>query len=398
METDSSEVEEQQVPTQENVVAMQAQLLAVQQAAIAALQAQAQAALLAAAPQQRSAAAASPQESPRPSPGASPAAQSRSLGMQQSPAAGGANATGRPASPGGRGAPRAPQARLSDLADYDGASGAKLDEWLEDLERKADFFEMGTAEAVKFGLVHLRGAANSWWKSLDADERAAASASVEALAAALKTRFQPITAKRAARDQLLRLQQGSRPVDAYIAEFNQLRAKVTSMAEEDASALFIRGLRKEIADKIEEDDWEAMPLAKLVAKAARIGNRAGGQPAARANVNQMEMGEDAASAPSLSQQVTQLQVALNALAAQQGSSGLGAKTQTNRGYASERGRGGTRGGRGGGRFGGAPRPINIPGVPAAVVEQRRAAGLCFRCGGEHRVMECPNPISSQPLN
>jgi hypothetical protein len=36
-------------------------------------------------------------------------------------------------------------------------------------------------------------------------------------------------------------------------------------------------------------------------------------------------------------------------------------------------------------------------VPASVVEQRRAAKQCLRCGsGEHIGMECPNIPSAHP--
>jgi hypothetical protein len=398
METDDSVIEALQ--PQDDVAAMRAQLAA-QQQAISDLRAEIS---LRAAVQQLPSIAA-PQQSPRVSPGASPVGQNRSLGAQMPPAVVEGSAAANPlASPGWRGAAKAPQARLSDLSDYDGTSGSKLDDWLQDLRRVRRFFKMGEEEAVEFALVHFRGAADVWWGALSAEEQETASASVDSLATALRGRFQSITTARVAREQLHRLQQGSRSVDSYIAEFNQLHAKVADMSEADARAQFVRGLRREIADKLEDDDWETMQLGKVIAKAARIGNRASGAAASagaapKASVNQMGLDEDA-SMSSLTQQVTQ--AVLNALAAQQPSgsdtAGLGAKTQTVRGYASERGRGGVRGGRGGGRFGGPPRPINIPGVPAALVEQRRAAGLCFRCGGAHRVMECPNPISSQPLN
>lgn len=92
---------------------------------------------------------------------------------------------------------------------------------------------------------------------------------------------------------------------------------------------------------------------------------------------------------------------LNALQ-MQGSAmaGLGAKTQTSRGYQQERSgaRGGFRGGRWSGRGGPAGGPAripNVPGVPAAVVEQRRAAGQCYRCGSaEHTRFECVNASSA----
>jgi hypothetical protein len=37
----------------------------------------------------------------------------------------------------------------------------------------------------------------------------------------------------------------------------------------------------------------------------------------------------------------------------------------------------------------------ISGVPAFVVEQRRAANQCYRCGsGEHQGRQCPNATSA----
>lgn len=317
----------------------------------------------------------SPQESPQGSPRASPQASPRGMTAASQ-----------------RSKPQPP--RLSDLDEYDGASGAKLEEWLAKLRRVARYAQLSDADAVEFALVHLVGAADVWWSTLDEEEYATSSASMESFSAALRSRFQPITTTRVAREQLHRLAQGNRLIDAYVAEFNQLHAQVPDMSEADARAQFVRGLRKEIADRIEEDEWEAMPLAKVIAKAARVGNRACGSTA-KVALSQME---SAAPVDQSELQAAINRAVLNALASQSPqvggatqSSGLGAKTQTQRGYANARARGGSAP-----RFRErAPFQVTIPGVPSQVIEQRRAAGLCFRCGGEHRVIECPNAISAQ---
>jgi hypothetical protein len=296
------------------------------------------------------------------------------------------------AQPAALAAPRKREPRLSDLSEYDGATGAKLDDWLAELRRCVRYYQLSGADAVEFAVVRLRGSADTWWASLDGAVQAAVN-SVDALAAALRARFQPVTTARVAREKLHALQQGARHIDEYIAEFNRLHAQVPNMSEPDASAQFVRGLRRELATKLEDDDWENMPLAALVAKAARIGGRAAAAAASsRAVVNQMDLDDGDGAAPDVDR-ITR--AVLNALQAQGGDmAGIGAKTQTHRGYLS--GRGGAKGGRGdrGGRT------FAVPGVPAAVVEQRRAAGQCFRCGNsEHRSMECPNAVSaSQPLN
>jgi hypothetical protein len=150
---------------------------------------------------------------------------------------------------------------------------------------------------------------------------------------------------------------------------------------------------------MEDDDWESMPLTKIVAKAARIGARtassargASGRPAAA--VNQMEVDGDAD--VSLGERIER--AVLNAIGAH-GNSGMGAKTQTQRGYAQERQQGGhsVRGGRAGGkgdRSSSRP-PMVVPGVPEEVVRKRLQAKQCVRCGAEgHFSPACPNAISA----
>src|SRR5690606_25479283 len=104
---------------------------------------------------------------------------------------------------------------------------------------------------------------------------------------------QPVTTTRIAREQLRALQQGNRHVNEYIADFQRLHARLPTMSEDDVRAQFVRGLRQELAAKMEDEDWEDMPIATLYTKAARRGARSAtathapqGRPAA---VNQMDI-------------------------------------------------------------------------------------------------------------
>ena len=304
-------------------------------------------------------------------------------------------------------ATRKKEPRLSDLAEYNGASGDKLDAWLAELRRCARYYQLNGGEAVEFAVARLRDSADGWWAKLSSGQQANIG-SVEMLAAALRARFQPVTTARAAREKLHALQQGSRHIDDYITEFSKLQAQVPDMAEPDARAQFMRGLRRELAVKLEDVDWESMPLAEIVAKAARIGGRAAAaQPGGKISASQMDVDDRDADAASMEDRIARS--VLNSLHSQgTSSSSLGAKTQTQtqRGYDEDRrggfrGRGGARGGRGGqiGGRGGGGMTYTIPGVPSVVVDQRRAAGQCLRCGsGDHRGMECPNAPSASPLN
>ncbi|MDR3741048.1 MAG: retrotransposon gag domain-containing protein, partial [Terracidiphilus sp.] len=225
--------------------------------------------------------------------------------------------------------------RAQDLREYDGASGAKLDEWLQELQLATFLYKLNTVEASSFGVSRMRGAALQWWLALTAAQQDALT-DPTALAAALRARFQPVTAARVAREQLDHLQQGNRSVNDYIADFQRLRTQLPSMAEEDALHAFERGLRRDLAEKLRVQGVSSVQEA--IAMAARIGGlmQAGSSHVGRsAHAHQMEIDDGDGAATSLDDRITK--AVLNAMQAQQGGmSGMGAKTQTHRGYANER--------------------------------------------------------------
>ena len=339
---------------------------------------------------------ASPAHSPQPSPHLSPQQAQRNIaGAAVAAAAPVAGAAAQEQQ--SRFARKEPRAQ--DLREYDGAAGAKLDEWLQELALASYLYELNAREALKFAVSRLRGAALQWWLALNADARAAMG-DADALGRALRARFQPVTTARVAREQLLALQQGGRHVNDYIADFQRLHTLLPSMAEEDALHLFERGLRRELAEKLRVQGVSS--LQDAIAMAARVGGllQAPAAPHGRAAAaNQMDV--DDGDRASLDDRITR--AVLNAMQTQRAqgatsSSGLGAKTQTHRGYANERGgRSDGRGGRGGrigsrGDFRG-----TVPGVPAEVAQQRWEAGQCLRCGStEHRSRGCPNATSAAP--
>ena len=314
----------------------------------------------------------------RASPQQSPQSAARSLAAA---AAASATAAEQPS----RFARREPRAQ--DLREYDGAA-AKLDDWLQELALATDLYELNPREALKFAASRLRAAALQWWLALSAPAKAAMTGA-DALGQALRARFQPVTSARVAREQLLALQQGSRHVNDYIADFQRLHTQLPGMAEDDALHLFERGLRRDLAEKLRVQG--VRDLQEAVAMAARVGGllQAPAAPHGRtAAINQMDI-DDGAGA-SLDDRIQR--AVLNAMSAHS-SSGMGAKSQTQRGYAQERQQGGGAGNRGG-RF--APRaPMVVPGVPEAVVRQRLDAKQCVRCGGDgHRSPACPNAITA----
>jgi len=335
--------------------------------------------------QLRASPAHSPQHSVSPSPQRSPQQQSRSIDAA-------AAAAHAPAASQSRFARKEPRAQ--DLREYDGASGAKLDDWLDELGAAVELYELTDREAIAFAASRLRDAARLWWNALGSEGKRAVTG-VTLLAAAMRARFQPITAAHTARVQLDKLQQGSRSINDYIADFQRLRTRLPGMAEDDALHAFKRGLRSDISSELRKQ--RVATLQDAISLASHVGSEA--TPAAgKPSLHQMDIDDGDAGASSLDDRITK--AVLNAMQNVQGGNGvgMGAKTQTQRGYQQERnagGRGGSRGGRGG-RFGGFPRgPPVVPGVSVDTVKQRLDAQQCVRCGGEgHRSPACPNAISA----
>jgi|GEM_PF-3429576 len=297
-----------------------------------------------------------------------------------------------------------PLPKLSEVPEYEGSHGQKLDDWLEKLDTLAEFHDMDGKLTVKYGSARLTGPARLWWKSLAVGVKEAITDRAQ-LAAALRARFQPISAEHNARTEFRALKQGERSIDAFIADFQRLSALLPNTSEEDKLYQLEQGLRHDIAVKLREHGVKK--LEEAITMAARVGNlteTSGSRPSAQGNTHparlqQMEVGDSSDAAARL----TRIETTLHAIATQNafgqegphgGYQGLGAKTQTYRGYQQQK-QGGTRGGNAQ-MPSRAPRPPPaIPGVQQDVVQRRWDGKLCLRCGAsDHMSITCPNPIKS----
>jgi hypothetical protein len=281
-----------------------------------------------------------------------------------------------------------------DLALYEGAQGAALEGWLVELKAVRRLYRLKPMETVEFGTSRLRKAADKWWDALGEDGQAAID-SYEKLEKAMRKRFQPMPEEKVARGKLDKLTQGGRSVGEYVADFQDLLSRIPTTTEADALHAFERGLRRDIG--IELNKQGVTSLSEAIAMAVRIdsySSSSSSQPASRAaSVSQLADADD-----EVQERINR--AVLNALQqVQQGgaAAGIGAKTQTARGYQEQRSRGGMRGGRGGGgRFGQARLPA-VPEVSPDVIRQRLEAGACLRCGQTgHRAAGCPNGIVREP--
>ena len=270
--------------------------------------------------------------------------------------------------------------RAQDLPEYLGGADGKLDEWLVKLRMVQRLFQLSEADAVLFGASRLGSAALQWWDTVG-DAARSQIATQAALGEALRARFQPVATERAARDALMTLQQGGGHVNKYIEEFQRLRALVPTMAEPDALYLFQRGLRRDLAEKLLiEGVTKLQDAINMAARVGSVTHQAQARPGA--GLHRMEAPVDGVAA-----ELAELRAQLNAIQQHQGG-------QLQRGgRPSQHGRGG-RGGFGSGR--GGRQSLSIPGVPDDVIQQRKEAGLCFRCGSDqHRSAYCGNSVNAQ---
>ena len=141
-----------------------------------------------------------------------------------------------------------------------------------------------------------------------------------------------------AREQLDKLQQGSRHINEYIADFRRLRTQLSDMGEADALHAFLRGLRRDIAVELRKQRVQA--VADAIELAAHVGSIAAGAAASMTqgrsiHANQMDIDDGEGNAGRLDR----IEAALNALSSN-GGTGAGARTQMQRGYQQERGVGG----------------------------------------------------------
>lgn len=302
------------------------------------------------------------------------------------------------------------QPRAQELDEYHGTVGAKLDEWLEKLGRICALYSLNDQETLQFACSRLTGAALQWWNVLPPGDRSGI-VDRASFAAALRKRFQPITTERMARDQLHCLRQTG-DVNAYIAEHQRLSALIPKMDDATALHSFEHGLRADIAEKLRIQGVST--LNEAITMAARIGGLTAATPARAAasmhysqhpsRVHQME--DIDAPAPSATDaRLDRLEgMLLNAMAhhnfgsegPQGGYQGLGAKSQTKRGYQQQpNNSGGSTGAPKRGRPFQPRPPPSIPGVPDDIVRRRWDNRQCVRCGeAGHPSIACPNPISS----
>ena len=173
--------------------------------------------------------------------------------------------------------PRVERPRLPPPAFFDGKASA-LDEWVVELGQQFDWYASTESDKLRMAVAFLRGAARDWWTQLPVADKAMVTA-WDALVAALRRRFQPVTTAELARNQLSKLAQGKSSVHDYVSAYRRLIIALPNMEEGDKLFAFTRGLRTSIGTQLRIHGVRTVEAA--IEMAVRVGTV--GEFAAAAN-------------------------------------------------------------------------------------------------------------------
>ena len=279
-------------------------------------------------------------------------------------------------------------ARIPPPPAYAGMS-TKLDEWVADIQQQFEWYNLAADDTqLRFAYGFLKGSARDWWTNTPAASRPTTWLT---LVAALRHRFQPITASETARGQLRLLTQGKNSVHSYIAAFQRLLISVPDMAEADRLYQFLQGLRPSTATHLRIQGVTL--LSSAYDMAARIGGMGEAHPSAGASSSSGARGDAPMDLDSLAN-IEGLEYDTSADSSTEGPVTRGelrellnAMRDERRGQASGLGRN-ARSANGSQFTRGLPRIAHLTPVQ---VKEYMDANMCFGCGSkDHRSRQCPS--------
>lgn len=165
----------------------------------------------------------------------------------------------------GNASPAVVRPRLPAPSAYEGAA-SRLDDWKAELQQQFEYY--GTpvgVEQLRFATAFLKGAARDWWQNLALPRPT----DMDALIAALRREFQPVTTADTARAKLRALSQGKASVHDYVVSFRRLLVSLPDMGEADRLFQFLHGLKPTIAAQLRMQG--VTKLDEAIEKATRVG-------------------------------------------------------------------------------------------------------------------------------
>jgi hypothetical protein len=156
--------------------------------------------------------------------------------------------------------------KLSPPPNYNGTTAVNAETWLFQMEQylKAAGVD-DDQQRIAVAVSYLRELASQWWINR-AEIRRDAPQLWTTFKAAVRERFQPVSASRTARAALRSLQQGNESVAEYQAQFYKLIQLINDMNEADQIEHFLLGLRSSIAAEVDRCNPQTLQQAMIEAQ------------------------------------------------------------------------------------------------------------------------------------
>ena len=129
----------------------------------------------------------------------------------------------------------------------------KAEYWLDKMEQIFTTLEHTEAQQVTDGTFLLEGAARNWWRTVkERWEQEDTAQTWTNFVQEFRDQYVPQIVRKARRDKLHKLQQGTKTVSAYEAGFHRLSRYTPSLVADEGEKIykFVRGLRTTLNDRL----------------------------------------------------------------------------------------------------------------------------------------------------
>ena len=124
-----------------------------------------------------------------------------------------------------------------------GKNDMNVDSWLFEMTQYLDTCGVADRDRTNVARTYLKNTALQWWVTQNQPPNSSRLSTWPAFATAIRLRFQPVAASRAARTQLRSFSQDKLSLADYVSKFYALLNLIPDMAEADQIDYFINGLR-----------------------------------------------------------------------------------------------------------------------------------------------------------
>lgn len=160
-----------------------------------------------------------------------------------------------------------PAVRPPKPSTFDGSRRSQVDSWLYQVQTYLRLSNLTGTTAIDHASAFLRDHAATWWRThclsaAEPDSNIQLPTTWDEFERVFRQRFQPLTSKEVAREQIYSLSQRTSVTD-YVNRFNEVTCHIDDMAPAEKLSLFLRGLKDPIKRELKKNppaDYNAAVL------------------------------------------------------------------------------------------------------------------------------------------